>query len=107
MAEQFDIYRNPSSLTNAIWPYYMIVQNDYYEDLATRIIMPMANNYLLPKWQQAIAPNINIDFEKLVLCAPMLTSIKTKTIAPSDYICNLRNARNDVIHAIDALITNT
>ena len=107
MAEQFDVYRNPSPLTNKLWPYYMVVQNDYYEDLATRVIMPLAKNYLLPKWHDSVVPKVNIEFETLVLCAPMLTSIKTKSIAPADYICNLRAARNDVIHAIDSLITNT
>lgn len=107
MAEQFDIYRNPSPLTHGIWPYYMVVQNDYYEDLATRVIMPLAKKYILPKWQQSIVPRVNLEFETLMLCAPMLTSIKTKSIAPADYICNLRSARNDVIHAIDSLITNT
>lgn len=107
MTEQFDVYRNPSPLTNKLWPYYMVVQNDYYEDLATRVIMPLAKNYLLPKWHDSVVPKVNIEFETLVLRTPMLTSIKTKSIAPADYICNLRAARNDVIHAIDSLITNT
>ena len=107
MTEQFDVYRNPSPLTNKLWPYYMVVQNDYSEDLATRVIMPLAKNYLLPKWHHSVVPKVNIEFETLVLCAPMLTSIKTKSIAPADYICNLRTARNDVIHAIDSLISNT
>lgn len=107
MTEQFDVYRNPIRETNNMWPYYIIVQNDCYNDLSRRVIMPMMNNKLVPLWQQAIAPKVNNDFETYQLFAPLLTNIDVRKIAPADYICNLRTARNDVIHAIDSLITNT
>lgn len=41
MLEQFNFYRNCSVQTNKTLPYYMIVQNDYYADLATRVIIPL------------------------------------------------------------------
>lgn len=48
MTEQFDVYRNPIRETNNMWPYYIIVQNDCYNDLSRRVIMPMMNNKLVP-----------------------------------------------------------
>lgn len=33
MAAQFDVYRNPSSRTNELLPYLMVIQHDYYDDL--------------------------------------------------------------------------
>ena len=41
MLEQFNVYRNCSAQTNKFLPYYIIVQNDYYADLATRVIIPL------------------------------------------------------------------
>ncbi len=43
MPQQFDVYRNPSAKTNRLWPFYLIIQNDYFDDLTTRIIVPLVS----------------------------------------------------------------
>lgn len=106
MLRQFNVYRNPSSQTNKILPYYMIVQNDCYDDFSTRVIIPLMRNPKLPLWHLNVAPKINVEFESLTLYSPMLTNLETSRIHHKDFICNLRSARRDVVNAIDALITN-
>ncbi|EPG4022402.1 CcdB family protein [Klebsiella pneumoniae] len=39
----------------------MIVQNDYYADLATRVITPLMRPQQLPRWHQHAVPRINIE----------------------------------------------
>lgn len=85
----------------------MIVQDDCYDDLSTRVIIPLMRNPRLQSWHLHVAPKINIEFEPLTLYSPMLTNLENSRINYKDFICNLRSARRDVISAIDALFTNT
>ncbi len=107
MLKQFDVYRNPSSQTKHSLPYFMIVQNDFYEDLPTRVIIPLMRNAHLPLWRHPLVPEVNIEFETFMLCSPMMTNLNNKLIKREDFICNLKSARGEVISAIDALVTNT
>lgn len=107
MLKQFNVYRNPSAESNKELPYYMIIQHDCYDDLSTRLIMPLARHHNLASWHNHLVPRINIDFESLLIYAPMMTNVNNRKINNKDFVCNLRLARQDVPGAIDALITNT
>ncbi|EGS1685225.1 CcdB family protein [Enterobacter cloacae] len=107
MLKQFNVYRNLSPATRDILPYYMLIQDDYYADLTTRVIVPLMRNNRLPIWQSYLAPRINIDFETLLIYSPMISNLNNQKINSKDFVCNLRNARHDVIAAVDRLLTNT
>ena len=107
MLKQFNVYRNSSPATRDTLPYYMLIQDDCYDDLATRVIVPLVRNNRLPLWHSHLAPAINIDFETLLIYSPMITNINNQKINNKDFVCNLRNARQDVIAAFDCLLTNT
>jgi toxin CcdB len=107
MIKQFNVYKNNSAATNKQLPYYMVVQHDCYDDLATRIIIPLIRRRSLPLWQSRAAPCINIDFESFLIYEPMITNLETGKMSSKDFVCNLQLARRDVIAALDALITNT
>jgi len=40
---QFEIYRNPSQKTKEAFPYIVDIQHSLINDLATRLIIPLAN----------------------------------------------------------------
>jgi toxin CcdB len=84
----------------------MIVQNDYYTDLTTRVIIPLMRTRQLPRWHQHVVPKVNIEFETLLLCTPMVTNLNNKRIQQQDFVCNLSHVRQEVIDSIDTLITN-
>ena len=107
MLRQFNVYRNTSTATRDKLPYYMLIQDDYYDDLATRVIVPLVRVNKLPLWQSQLAPAVNIDFETYLNYSPMITNLNNNKINPKDFVCNLRNTRHDVIAAIDRLLTNT
>ena len=87
MCFQFDVYRNPSDRTREYQPYFMIIQHDFYDDLAT--------------------PLVNIEFQTYFLNTANITHVETKKLNNKNYVCNLRSARSSVLAGIDALITNT
>ena len=62
MAAQFDVYRNPSSRTNELLPYLMVIQHDYYDDLSTRLILPLSYCRHIHGHNHAVTPLVNIDF---------------------------------------------
>lgn len=107
MTKQFNVYRNISPKTKNLLPYYIIVQNDFYIDLSTRIIMPLMRHHKIPKWHSHIAPPVNVEFDALNIYAPMISHIDISQIKPRDFICHLNIARRDIIATIDALFTNT
>lgn len=107
MCFQFDVYRNPSDRTREYQPYFMIIQHDYYDDLSTRLILPLSyRNNLNGQFHPAV-PLVNIDFQTFFLNTAGITHVDKKKLDNKNYVCNLRSARSSVISAIDALITNT
>lgn len=107
MAAQFDVYRNPSSRTNELLPYLMVIQHDYYDDLSSRLILPLSHHMHMAGHYHAAAPLINLEFQKLFLNTPGITSVAKQRLDEKYSVCNLRKERTTVISAIDALITNT
>ncbi|EJB6971859.1 CcdB family protein [Enterobacter hormaechei] len=59
MCFQFDVYRNPSDRTREYQPYFMIIQQDYYEDLSTRFIVPLSYHNHLRGYLNAATPLVN------------------------------------------------
>ncbi|HEN3452073.1 TPA: CcdB family protein [Yersinia enterocolitica] len=107
MSQQFDVYRNPSAKTNKLWPYYMIIQNDYFDDLTTRIVVPLVSQKELSLNQKRITPQVVINNEKYYIFTPSLTFLDINKIKEIDFICNISSSRNEIISALDAIITNT
>ena len=107
MCFQFDVYRNPSGKTCEYQPYFMIIQHDYYDDLSTRLIIPLSYHHHLGGQNNPSTPLVNIDFQTFFLNTAGITHVDKNKLSNRNYICNLRSARSSVIAGIDALITNT
>ncbi|SEK98205.1 toxin CcdB [Kosakonia sacchari] len=106
MLKQFDVYRNPDPETRNRWPYYIIIQNDYYAEFSSRVIMPLARKMKVPGWLESAVPKVNVEFETLILYSPLLAHLEVKKFRPQDYVGNLRRERSCVVGAIDALVAN-
>ena len=104
---QFDVYRNPSPRTNELQPYLMVIKHDYYDDLSSRLVLPLSYHIHMASHYHPAAPLVNIGFQKLFLNTPGITSVAKQRLNNKYYVCNLHKERTAVISAIDALITNT
>ncbi|URO01404.1 CcdB family protein [Leclercia adecarboxylata] len=107
MCYQFDVYRNPSAKTCELHPYLMVIQHDYYDDLSTRLILPLSYRNNLSGHINPAAALINIDFLTLFMNTPGITSVEKKKLTNNYYVTNMQSARTRVVAVIDALITNT
>lgn len=106
MPQQFDVYRNPSAKTNKLWPFYIIIQHDYFDDLTTRIIVPLVSKKELSLNQKRITPQIDINDKSFYLFTPAITFIDAKKINKLDFVCNIASTRGEILSALDAIITN-
>lgn len=106
MPRQFDVYRNPSAKTNKRWPFYLIIQNDYFDDLNTRLIVPLVLKSNLSLQQTRITPQITVKNDVYYVFTPAITFLDAGKIKKADFICNVDSSRNDIISALDSMITN-
>ncbi|MCD1127398.1 CcdB family protein [Jinshanibacter sp. LJY008] len=107
MPKQFDVYKNPSIKTNRLWPFYLILQNDYFDDLNTRLIVPLVSQKDLNLSQTRITPQLTINGDVYSVFTPAITFIDANKIKKSDFVCNANSARHDIVSALDSIITNT
>ncbi|AYA39652.1 CcdB family protein [Xenorhabdus nematophila] len=104
---QFDVYRNPSVKSNPLWPYYLIIQHDYFEDLSTRLVVPLVSKNDLSLNQKRITPLVNVNGADYYVFTPAMTFLDAKKINKMDFVCNVTASRSEIISAFDALLTNT
>ncbi|EBV5086344.1 plasmid maintenance protein CcdB [Salmonella enterica subsp. enterica serovar Ball] len=107
MPKQFDVYRNPSAKTNKIWPFYLILQNDYFDGLTTRIVVPLVSKNDIDLNKKRITPLVKINKSDFYVLTPAITFLDAKKINNKDFICNISSFRNEIISALDAIVTNT
>ncbi|TPW41858.1 plasmid maintenance protein CcdB [Serratia sp. SRS-8-S-2018] len=107
MPKQFDVYRNPSAKTNKLWPLYLILQNDYFDDLTTRIVVPLVSKNDIDLNKKRITPLVKFNKSDFYVFTPAITFLDAKKINNKDFICNIFSSRNEIISALDAIVTNT
>lgn len=107
MPKQFDVYRNPSAKTNKLWPFYLILQNDYFDDLTTMIVVPLVSKNDIDLNKKRINPLVKINKSDFYVFLPAITFLEAKKINNKDFICNIASSRNEIISALDAIVTNT
>lgn len=107
MPKQFDVYRNPSAKTNKLWPFYLIIQNDYFDDLTTRIVVPLVSKKDLSLNKKRITPTVEVENQEYYIFTPAITFLDSKKIDQKHFICNVEAYRTEILSAIDAIITNT
>ena len=107
MCYQLDIYRNSSERSKDLHPYLLVIQHDYYDDLSTRLILPISYRRYLNGKNHPVTPLINIEFQSLFLNTPCITSVEKVKLKNKNFVCNMPSARTQIVAAIDALVTNT
>lgn len=97
---QFDVYVNSSSQSQGRVPYLLDVQNDMLKHLRTRVVIPIV------VFDQAIShlnPVVIIDDTKYMLSTQETAGVPLDIL--EEKVVSLRDSRDEIIHAIDFLIT--
>lgn len=97
---QFDVYENLNDKSRQNIPYLLDIQNDVLKNLSTRLVIPLvitnqSINFLNPKF--------TINQIDVILSTAELASIPMEILG--NKVCSLRDKREEIIGAVDFLVT--
>lgn len=97
---QFDVYENINEKTKANIPYLLDIQNDILKNLSSRVVIPLviskeAIDFLNPKF---VINEIDV-----ILSTAELASIPMEILG--NEVCSLEDRREEIIGAVDFLLT--
>lgn len=96
---QFDVYRNASPDTAVVIPYLLEVQADLLEGLATRVVVPLYRQDVIPRPIDHLHPVFVFLGEKLVLSTAELAGIPRAMLG--EPVGSLSEHRADIVAALD------
>jgi toxin CcdB len=101
---QYHIYENLNEKSRKVYPYLIDVQSTLLDGLGTRIVIPLANK---DKFGKGIIKNLNliisIKKKEYILLTQQMAGVPISQIGTS--ICDCLPKRQDILSAIDFLIT--
>ena len=101
---QFQLYTNKDTRSSAVYPYFIDVQNDLLNGLNTRMVIPLTPLTQLDNLAPSrLCPSIHLPAGDFVILTQQMTSVPSKVL--SEPIADLSTFRNDIIAAVDFLMT--
>lgn len=101
---QFDLYVNSSKATKKAYPYILELQNDLLSEIATRIVVPLADyNSMKTEEFTKLTPKITYAGKELLILIPQITSISVNNLGQP--IDRLAHFRDEILAALDFAIT--
>lgn len=97
---QFDVYKNINDSSKKSIPYLLDIQNDILKNLSSRVVVPLVLN---SKSAKILNPIFEIENLKVIMSTAELASISNDIIG--EKVCSLQERRDEIIGAIDFLIT--
>jgi len=98
---RFDVYANPDTNERKLTPYFLDVQNDYIDHLATRVMVPLRRESAFGPRPRNLNPLLNFGDAKLVLDTAALGAVPLIELRKP--VGELRDARALVQEALDTL----
>jgi toxin CcdB len=100
---QFDVYENQNPETKKLIPYLLDVQSDLFDDLTTRVVVPLFTIAAMGKPAKYLNPQFKIKRNTVIMSTAELAGVKLHVLG--DKVCSLREHRTEIIAALDFLFT--
>jgi toxin CcdB len=100
---QFDVYANPHPETKQAIPYLLDVQSDLLSSLTTRVIVPLVSASAMARAAKHLNPHFSIHRTRVFMSTAELAGVRVSSLG--DKVCSLKAHRNEIIAALDFLIT--
>ena len=97
---QFDVYENLNEKSKQNIPYLLDIQNDILKDLTTRVVIPLI---ITNKAINFLNPEFTINQIDVTLSTAEMASIPMEILG--NKICSLKDKREEIIGAVDFLVT--
>ena len=100
---QFDVYENPNPASEKSIPYILDVQTDLLDNLATRVVVPLVAATAMPKPGRHLNPAFSICETMFLMSTAEIAGISVKSLGKK--VCSIKEYRNEIVAALDFLIT--
>lgn len=103
---QFDVFKNPSRNTRNHFPYLVDIQSPYLEELATRIVVPLAKASDLKHTEmKGLTPTIQFEGESLLFLTPQISAMPSKLL--NNPVGSVSHLREEIFNSLDfAVLSN-
>jgi toxin CcdB len=100
---QFDVYENPKAETNRVVPYLLDVQANLLDSLATRVVVPLVSVAAPDKVIKHLNPQFLVGQTSVFMSTAELAGISVSSLGKK--VASLKDRRDDIIAALDFLLT--
>lgn len=101
---QFDVYRNTDALSCQAYPFFVDVQNELLSSLKTRVVIPLVlfahQDSLIPT---NLCPRVEIDEQRYTVLTHLVSTVTLDSL--EQYECSISEHRDEIVAAMDCLIT--
>ena len=98
---RFDVYANTDSGERRHTPYFVDVQNDFIDGLATRVVIPLRKEAVFGPGARDLNPKVGVLGNDLVLDTAALGAVPVNELRKA--LGTLRHERELIDEALDAL----
>ena len=99
-----DVYLNESAASRKRFPYFLVVQSDLLDGLATVVIVPLGKPGVVEgKLAQTLTPRLDVDGQSMVMYTPEIAAIPAKILRKQ--VANLEAQRGTIVRALDFLFS--
>jgi toxin CcdB len=99
---QFDVYRNTNSETNERFPFLVDVQANLFEELQSRVVIPLSKAELIGFPMMYLTPTVSFDGVSYLLLTPQLAGISRAEIG--EVAGNVVNQERTIATAVEFLL---
>jgi toxin CcdB len=100
---QLDVYRNASPDTAVVIPYLLDIQADLLESLATRVVVPLYRQDVIPSPIDHLHPGFLFLGERLVLSTAEIAGVPRAMLG--EPVGSLSEQRGEIFTALDFLFS--
>jgi len=101
---RFDVFRNEFAASNRRFPYFIALQSELLQDLATCVIAPLGRaSVVAGKLVDTLAPELDLDGERFVMYTPELAAVPASILRKR--VANLETQRETILRAVDFLFS--
>ena len=98
---RFDVYANPVAAERKHTPYFLDVQNDYIDHIATRVVVPLRREAAFGPRPRNLNPLVQVNTDSVVMDTAAIGAVPSSELRKP--LANLRDARAAVQEALDTL----
>lgn len=100
---QFDVYFNPNRDTRNAIPYLLDVQSDLLDMLATRVVVPLIVTEEMGQGAARLNPQFKVKGVAVVMSTAEVAGVPVRALG--DKVMSLKSKRDEIIAALDLLLT--